>query len=293
MLMAAFAAGLVLFMVADTIGLVSKDSAVSSPVSSPVSTTTVSTTAVSTTTVVFPVATIVVEPEQPDDFIVEPAIKKCPQLRVMPFGDSLTSLPESYRGPLFRALFTQNVNVDFVGSVKTKPAGGGDPNHEGHSGFTIGPGVSANLLDNVGRWIVEAKPDVIILTIGTNDLAGNSDLQSAAPGKYRALVEKIQNIAPNVVIVLNDLPPTTTYKRGFAPQVALDAAAKALGTARTDDLLLYAATRDEFDRLGYDPKVDIQNDRIHLTVEGGKKFALALLPTVRDAIVLSKTKRSC
>ncbi len=224
----------------------------------------------------------------------------CQILRVMPLGDSMTAYPDSYRGPLYQLLYTQSVNVDFVGSVKYEPEGGGDPDAEGHGGYTIGPdsridseGKPGNLAANVGKWIPAAKPDVIILTIGTNDMAGSDADKAAAPGKLKALVATLQRLAPKAKIVISDLPPSGYYQRGYPAQVALDAAAKSLGTAKPDDNLFYAPTRDELEGIGFDESVDIKEDKTHFTTSGGQKFANALAPTVIDAIVAASRERTC
>jgi lysophospholipase L1-like esterase len=228
-----------------------------------------------------------------------PSPGACGKLRIMPLGDSMTAFAESYRGPLFRALIAKKLNIEFVGSMRWKPEGGGDSKHEGHGGFTIGPagpldseGKPSNLAQNVATWIPAANPDVIMLTIGTNDMAGSPAEQNAAPGKLRDLVGQLQILAPKAVIVLTDVPPTSFYKRGLPPQVALDAMAESLGNATTDDLVLYAPTRNEIERLGFDYVADL-SDKTHFTISGGKKMAVAMYPTVVDAIALAERTRAC
>lgn len=62
----------------------------------------------------------------------------------MPLGDSLTSgnFPgrvHSYRGYLETLLREAGYSFDFVGTQSRPAHGGTDPDHEGHSGYTIGP----------------------------------------------------------------------------------------------------------------------------------------------------------
>ncbi len=224
----------------------------------------------------------------------------CQPLRLMPLGDSMTAYPQSYRGPLYRSLAAANVNVDFVGSVFYAPLGGGDPDGEGHGGFTIGPdtrlddtGNKANIYDNVDKWIPAAQPDVIVLTIGTNDMAGGADTKKTAPARYAALIKKIQTLAPNAVLVLDDIPPSRWYDRGDPYQVAIDAVPKRLGTSKPNDSVFYAPTSDLLAKNGFNKLTDIQDDKTHFTPTGGEKFAAALLPTVTEAIAFAERTRKC
>jgi GDSL-like Lipase/Acylhydrolase family len=224
----------------------------------------------------------------------------CQPLRVMPLGDSMTAYPESFRGPLFRALAAAGISVDFVGSVVYPPLGGGDPDGEGHGGYTIGPdatldadGNKANLYENVGKWIPAARPDVIVLTIGTNDMSGGIDTKKTAPARYAELIKRIQLLAPNAVLVLDDIPPSRWYGRGDPYQVAIDAVPQALGNAKADDSVFYAASNDELEKNGFNKLTDIQSDKTHFTASGGEKFAAALLPTVKNAIAFVERTRQC
>lgn len=209
-------------------------------------------------------------------------------VRVMPLGDSLTSFAESYRGPLFRSLSVGGPKVDFVGSGYWDPEGGGDPHHEGHGGYTIGPattvdfdGNKANLADNIAKWVTAAKPDVIILAIGTNDVAFGATLAGPAPSKLRALVTELRRVAPSAVIVTSDIPPTGSPAKATPEISAINAAAKA--AAVDTKLALHAPTFDRLLAAGYDPARHT-GDGTHFTAEGGRMYAEAFLPTVRQAI---------
>jgi lysophospholipase L1-like esterase len=127
-------------------------------------------------------------------------------LRVLPLGDSITAGDDStagtggYRGPLQRMLADHGLATDFVGARVSGPAG--DPEHEGHSGFTI-----ENLADVVRAGAVRnAKPDVILLHIGTNDVK----LASTAPGageRLKSLLALVAKDAPNATILLAQIIP--------------------------------------------------------------------------------------
>jgi lysophospholipase L1-like esterase len=214
----------------------------------------------------------------------------CRKVRVMPLGDSLTAFPDSYRGPLFRNLEKVGLNVDFVGSVSWAPTGGGDADSEGHGGFTIGPdnrmdseGVKkANLADNLAEWIPAANPDLILLTIGTNDLAGGGAWTEQAPKKLTALVDQIRSLAPNAVIVLGDVPPSIYDPAGTKSTAAINAEAKRVGTADPADRVIYAMTSQRLLDLGFVAETDTA-DGVHFTAKGGEFFAKAWEPSLREA----------
>jgi lysophospholipase L1-like esterase len=209
----------------------------------------------------------------------------------MPLGDSLTAFPDSYRGPLFRNLDQVGLKVDFVGSVTWPPTGEGDADGEGHGGFTIGPDdrldsegkKKANLADNLAEWMPAATPDVILLTIGTNDLAGGGTWTTDAPKKLAALVGQIRGLSPDAVIVVGDVPPSIYDPLGTTSTAAINAEAKRLGTTDPNDRIIYAMTSKRLLDLGFVAGSDTA-DGVHFSVKGGELFAKAWEPSLREAL---------
>lgn len=221
--------------------------------------------------------------------VVAGSANSCRAIRIMPLGDSLTAFGESYRGPLFRTLVAQRRKVDFVGSVRWEPTGGGDPDGEGHGGFTIGPddrkdneGKPSNIAAYLDRWLAAAKPDVVLLTIGTNDMAGGGDFTEKAPSKLKALVATIQKSLPNAVIAVSDVPPSIYTPNNTPAFDAMSRAAKSLADASTTGRTLYAPTVQRLRDLGFNAEKDT-TDGVHFTVAGGEMFAKAWLPSVDEA----------
>jgi lysophospholipase L1-like esterase len=109
-------------------------------------------------------------------------------LKIMPLGDSITdgfTVEGAYRIKLWSNLVTNGYSVDFVGSLSNGPASLGDKNHEGHSGWRI------DQIDaNINAWMDSYKPQIVLLHIGTNDIAQNYDL-SNAPNRVGTLIDKI------------------------------------------------------------------------------------------------------
>jgi len=121
----------------------------------------------------------------------------------MPLGDSITSghgsSPWSYRRDLWDDLGAAGYDIDFVGSQR----GGrfGDPDHEGHPGFRI------DQLDApVAQWLTTYRPDLVLLHIGTNDMAQNY-LPETAPIRLGLLIDKITGILPEAAILVASLIP--------------------------------------------------------------------------------------
>ena len=91
-------------------------------------------------------------------------------VRIMPLGDSITggnddAADGAYRPALWQRLVAGGYQVDFVGSKVLGPPAPFDLDHEGHGGFTI-----AQIDEGVGLWFPSARPHVVLLHIGTNDM---------------------------------------------------------------------------------------------------------------------------
>lgn len=146
----------------------------------------------------------------------------------MPLGDSVTegSLPDkpgitdSYRGHLYNMLIKEGYKVDFVGSQSHQSLAGGDGDHSGYSGFSIGPDDSTNwpeghlkhlkpnLYENLDI-ILQPEADIILLMIGFNDIFPGdrrSYNPQSAPSKLKNLVSEIIKRQPNAQIMVASLP---------------------------------------------------------------------------------------
>ncbi|MFJ5050483.1 GDSL-type esterase/lipase family protein [Streptomyces sp. NPDC088719] len=123
-------------------------------------------------------------------------------LTVMPLGDSITLGVGSgertgYRPALQKMLTQDTPNVKFVGSMQDADG----TRHEGHSGWRIDQ-ISAN----IERWMADAKPNLVLLHIGTNDM--NRDYQvPTAPQRLAGLIDQIHASSPQTAIVIASLVP--------------------------------------------------------------------------------------
>ena len=107
--------------------------------------------------------------------------------KIMPLGASITKgsssgvideeFQVSYRKALYDKLKAAGyvVNNDiFVGSlISGESVANFDPDHEGHPGWRtdeIVTGRTASMEGNLAEWLMTAKPNIILLHIGTNEL---------------------------------------------------------------------------------------------------------------------------
>jgi lysophospholipase L1-like esterase len=161
-------------------------------------------------------------PRVPNPDAVAPNDATCPSSRpcaIMPLGDSITfgvgsSTGAGYRLPLYDRALADDRAITFVGSMQSGPAmADGVPfprANEGHSGYTIDDAPDLNRT-GISRLTVPAidryAPDIVLLMIGTNDVATNNDVADA-PNRLARLVDSITAHAPRAVVVVAEIVPT-------------------------------------------------------------------------------------
>jgi lysophospholipase L1-like esterase len=110
-------------------------------------------------------------------------------VRILPLGDSITygdgGTHAGYRSTLAELLTGAGMEFRFVGTSRENPGSlrGDRVWHEGHPGWVIRAGRSGRegLTEHVPRMVrAQLAPDVILLMIGTNDVAMDLELESAA-----------------------------------------------------------------------------------------------------------------
>ncbi|MGW5678240.1 FG-GAP-like repeat-containing protein [Streptomyces sp. NPDC003860] len=197
---------------------------------------------------------------------------KVPRLAVMPLGDSITlgvgsSTRTGYRPEIARHLAEAAHQLEFVGSM-TDPDG---TRHEGHSGWRID-----QIQANIETWLAAAKPNVVLLHIGTNDM--NRDHQtSTAPQRLTRLLDQIHAASPDTAVVLASLVPATDP----AVQARVDAYNRAIPG-------IVAARAEQGQRItqvsmGALTNADL-NDNLHPNNTGYTKMASAFAGGVRTLV---------
>ncbi len=199
--------------------------------------------------------------------------------RIMPLGDSITEAGDpGYRGFLYNMLKDNNINIDMVGSRHSDSAVVFDSDHEGHGGFTIGPGKSladdwtngkGNIMVNIKEYM-KTRPDIILLMIGTNDYFNIGDRQ---PGydpendgseKLAALLDNIHEIDPYVIVLVASILPVE-WDMNFAAKY--NATIPELAKARKRVWFVNMNKEAGF------IQGDWKSDKLHPTESGYKKVA--------------------
>jgi lysophospholipase L1-like esterase len=131
--------------------------------------------------------------------------------RILPLGDSITAGVYStdnagYRSRLFHLMVQPAQKLTFVGTAADGPATvDGVPfprQHEGHPGWVIDQ--VAALVDSV---VPQARPQVVTVMLGTNDINLSRDLPNA-PARMGALLDKLVAAAPTALVIVAEVLPT-------------------------------------------------------------------------------------
>ncbi|MEL6552364.1 MAG: SGNH/GDSL hydrolase family protein [Cyanobacteria bacterium J06621_11] len=131
-------------------------------------------------------------------------------LEIMPLGDSITrgedaqtneSLQNGYRDNLAQKLTNANIAFDFVGSLNNGDSSF-DTDHEGHGGRRI-----EQIANNVNTWLENAKPEIILLKIGTNNMGFSTELVSTAIDKLSDLIDTIVTKRPAAKLIVSSIAP--------------------------------------------------------------------------------------
>lgn len=126
---------------------------------------------------------------------------------IMPLGDSITlGVNGGYRNNLFTALLKKNCGVSYVGSKSDPNTRVADKDHEGHPGKNIG-----DIANGVTGVLSKHQPDIILLMIGTNDVAWWTLQNGTQIGaRHDALISQIQTARPNAWIFVASIPPVSS-----------------------------------------------------------------------------------
>lgn len=152
--------------------------------------------------------------------------------KIMPLGDSMTHgfvvQSGGYRARLCQLICEHNLQdrIEFAGSQY----GGNscyDARHEGHPGWAV-DAISAEenlaegtprdgLLPHVGQWLDAAKPDVVLLQIGTNDILSLYRLNQLI-NRALKLIHKIYDHVPGCRLFAASIPTMDTSIHKFIPR---------------------------------------------------------------------------
>lgn len=162
----------------------------------------------------------------------DPIIAPVP-LRICPMGDSITAgftdnpnwtvpFEFGYRSGLYQGLTNSDVLFQYVG-VSPQPWNGvsgtvtntpnpdlrtlGQDHHEGYSGEG-----TAFVLSNIGAWITNDQPDVILLQIGINDITEGSTAEpTAVEANLSNIVATVTSLRPDTHLIVAQITPYSGY----------------------------------------------------------------------------------
>jgi lysophospholipase L1-like esterase len=188
-----------------------------------------------------------------------------PPLRIMPLGDSITDgmqVPGGYRTGLWQFLNSDGVAVSFVGSQASGPAQLPERDNEGHPGWRMG-----QIYLRARGWLLNRRPQVVLLDIGTNDILQNKELPQA-PDRLSRLIDLITTTLPGVRLYVATIGPFArpvdeARARRYNAAIPLIARAMALKGRHVQAVDVHGA-------LG---RPDLSSDGIHPTVGGFSKMA--------------------
>lgn len=139
-------------------------------------------------------------------------------VRVMPLGDSITGSPGCWRQVLWSRLQSSGYShVDFVGSLNTSQSCGSafDGQNEGHGGILARDIANRNQLPG---WLATARPDVVMLQLGTNDVWNNIAPSTLLNQYFSTLVNQMRAQNPAMRIVVAKIPPMNPSGCSDCPQ---------------------------------------------------------------------------
>jgi lysophospholipase L1-like esterase len=212
--------------------------------------------------------------------VARPAMSAAAPVRIMPLGDSITAGPGCWRPKLWQRLQSSGyTNIDFVGGVSD---GGGcnpgyayDFDHEGHGGYSA-TGIADN--NQLPPWLSAARPDVVLMHLGTNDMWGGYIPTATKLAAFTKLVGQMRASNPAVKVVVAQIIPMSAGACATCPAdvVALNAAipgwAAGLTTAQSPIVVADLWT-------GFDAIADT-GDGVHPNDAGFTKMANAWFPVL-------------
>ena len=201
----------------------------------------------------------------------EPAVAPAESgpIRIMPLGDSITEASSSfgsYRYYLWLELTREGFTVDFVGSM-TGTGGEAsvpaefDSDHEGHPGWR-----ADEVAANIERWARSTQPDLVLVHLGTNDLAQGQP-PSDVIQDLTTIVDRLRVVNSHIHILLAQIIPMRAD--GPPDVLELNQAISALAAA-TSTVASPVASVDHF--TGFD-QARMTWDGIHPNREGNRKLA--------------------
>ncbi len=152
--------------------------------------------------------------------------------RMMALGDSITGSPGCWRALLWKHLQdTGHTDVDFVGSLPASGCGfTHDGENEGHGGILATNIVRDNQLPG---WLASARPDVVLMHLGTNDVWSNIPASTILDA-YTAMLGQMRASNPAIKLVVAQIIPMNPANCSACAQRVADLNSAIPGWARAN-----------------------------------------------------------
>jgi len=187
---------------------------------------------------------------------------------ILPLGDSITrgDAMQGYRSILWSQMVDDHKDVNMVGSLSHGGPKGFDPQHEGHSGYTV-----RQLADALPGWLrYYPPPDVVLLHIGTNDLTRTQTTPITAMRQDLGRIITVLRVRnPSVRIFVAQIVPAkdaAAYRRIAEYNQMIREVANRYHTTRAPVTVVDMFT-------GFDRQADLSSDGVHPSRAGYRKMA--------------------
>ncbi|NGY64693.1 cellulase family glycosylhydrolase [Lentzea sp. NEAU-D13] len=152
--------------------------------------------------------------------------------RIMALGDSITGSPGCWRALLWKHLQdTGHTDTDFVGSLPAPGCGFTyDGENEGHGGILATNIVRDNQLPG---WLSSARPDVVLMHLGTNDVWSNIPAATIL-NAYTTMLGQMRASNPAIKLIVAQIIPMNPSNCSACGQRVVDLNAAIPGWAQAN-----------------------------------------------------------
>ncbi len=215
------------------------------------------------------------------------------KIKILPLGDSITCASKykvSYRYPLWKQLIDAGKQVKFIGSQTKKGNGGREWNsyknsafpasNEGHSGWRADQ--ILNGLENgekgLNDWLLNYKPDIALIHLGTNDLYQKQSPESTRDDIHN-IIKKLRSKNHKIKIILAEIIPLRKNAKVAQLNQLIAALAKEISQPNSPVISTDMYT-------GFNLETDMQKDKIHPNANGEIKMAQHWFNALLDKKIL-------
>lgn len=186
---------------------------------------------------------------------------------LMPLGDSITAMRDSYRYPLMRRLLDAGYAVAYVGSRKMPPpqryAQMGPMVHDGYGGKTI-----QFLAERIKLVYPDHPADIVLLHAGHNQFADKRPVPGVV-ASTREIIDYVRSVNPGVTVLLAQVITSGKLpKYAYIPELNAELAKLATQMDNPGQRVIIVNMAE-----GWDWRVDTVEDKVHPSPEGAEKMA--------------------